>query len=219
LNNNKMFRLAPFIAGAAAVHLTKDNYDELTAGRTVFIKMYAPWCGHCKSMAPAWETLTTEWEGKDGALVAEVDCTSDEGKPVCDANGVQGFPTIKWGDPAALEDYQGGRDLEAFRTFAEENLKPQCSPANIDLCTDEKKAQIEELMALSGEMLDEKIKTQEGEMEKAEADFKELVEKLQKKYERANKKKDKKLKEIKDSGLGLMKSVRAHAAKASKQEL
>jgi len=214
-----MFRLAPFVAGAAAVHLTKDNYEELTAGRTVFLKMYAPWCGHCKSMAPAWDTLTAEWEGKDGALVAEVDCTTDEGKPVCDANGVQGFPTLKWGDPAALEDYQGGRDLEAFQKFAEENLKPQCSPANIDLCDEEKTKQITELQALSAELLNEKITTQEAEMAKTESDFKELVEKLQKKYERANKKKDSKLKEIKESGLGLMKSVRAHGAKASNEEL
>jgi len=207
-------KLAPFVAGAAAVHLTKDNYDELTAGRTVFLKMYAPWCGHCKSMAPAWETLTAEWEGKEGALVAEVDCTTDEGKPVCDANGVQGFPTLKHGDPAALEDYEGGRDLDAFRKFAEENLKPKCSPANIDLCDADAKKSIEDLQSLSAELLEEKIKTSEDEMAKTEADFKVLVEKLQKKYERANKKKDKKIKEIKDSGLGLAKSVRAHAGKA-----
>jgi len=207
-------KLAPFVAGAAAVHLTKDNYDELTAGKTVFLKMYAPWCGHCKSMAPDWETLTKEWEGNPTGLVAEVDCTTDEGKPVCDANGVQGFPTLKYGDPAALEAYEGGRDLASFQKFATENLKPSCSPANIELCDEEATKKIKDLQALSAELLDEEIKSKEDEMAKAEADFKELVEKLQKKYERANKKKDKKIKEIKDSGLGLMKSVRAHSAKA-----
>lgn len=213
-------RFAPLVAGAAAVHLTTDNWDEMTAGKTVFLKMYAPWCGHCKSMAPDWETLTKEYEGKKDALVAEIDCTDEKGgKPLCDANGVQGFPTIKHGDPAALEDYQGGRDLTSLQKFAAENLKPTCSPANIDLCADDKKKQIEELQALSAELLEEKIKTKESEMKQAEEDFKTLVEKLQKKYERANKKKDKKLKEIKDSGLGLMKSVKAHASKASKQEL
>ena len=40
------------------------------------------------------------------ALVADVDCTT-EGKPLCEENGVQGFPTIKWGSPDALEDYEG----------------------------------------------------------------------------------------------------------------
>merc|ERR1711966_226027 len=97
--------LAALAAPASAIDLTTDNYDAATAGKTVFLKMYAPWCGHCKKM-----------------------------KPLCDANGVKGFPTLKWGDPADLQDYQGGRSLDDLKKFAEENLKPQCSVANIDLC-------------------------------------------------------------------------------------
>merc|ERR1712072_1677520 len=77
-----------------------------------------------------------------GALVGDVDCTA-AGKPLCDSNGVKGFPTIKYGDPSALEDYKGGRDYDALKKFADENLKPMCSPSNLDLCDDEKKAEIE----------------------------------------------------------------------------
>jgi len=200
------------IAGAAAVHLTPDNFDEMTAGKTVFLKMYAPWCGHCKKMAPDWDKLTADFEGKADALVAEVDCTA-EGKPICDANGVKGFPTIKWGDVASLEDYQGGRTYDDLKKFADENLKPICSPANIDLCDDDKKAQIADLQALSAELLNEKIETAEEEIETAESEFKVLLEKLQKKYEKANKKKEETLKSIKDSGLGLMKAVKANMVK------
>ena len=87
-----------------------------------------------------------------------------------------------------------------MKKFADENLKPVCSPSNKDLCDDDKKAQIEELEALSEDELVAKITTAEEEMATAEKDFKELVEKLQKKYEKASKKKEDTIKEIKDSG-------------------
>merc|ERR1712046_115862 len=105
---------------------------------------------------------------------ADVDCTA-EGKPLCEANGVQGFPTIKWGDPSGLEDYKGGRDYEALKKFAKENLKPMCSPANLDLCDDEKKKKIEELQA--------KIDEKKAEMKTLETTFEEEVKKLQASYE------------------------------------
>ena len=76
-------------------------------------------------MKPAWDTLMEEFKDSKTQIVADVDCTSDGGKPLCEANGVRGYPTLKWGDPASLEDYSGGRDLATLRKFAEENLKPR----------------------------------------------------------------------------------------------
>ena len=160
----------------------------------------------------------TDFADSKDALIAEVDCTA-AGKPLCDANGVQGFPTIKYGDPAALEDYQGGRTAEDLKKFAEETLKPSCSPSNMDLCDDEKKAEIEALQALPAGELAAKITEQEDAMKQTEADFDKKVKKLQRKYEKATKKKEAALKAIKDSGLGLMKSVQAAANKAEKEEL
>jgi len=211
-----MSRFAILATAVAAEHLTPANFDELTAGKAVFLKMYAPWCGHCKKMQPDWDKLTKDFADSKDAAILEVDCTA-EGKPICDSNGVKGFPTIKYGDPAALEDYQGGRTYDALKTFAEENLKPSCSPANIELCDDEKKALIEKLKADTD--LDSKITSEEKKMDDAEKDFKKLVEGLQSQYEAANKAKDATLKEIKDAGLGLMKAVRAYKAKAEKDEL
>ena len=46
-----------------------------------------------------------DFEGSATQLVADVDCTAG-GKDLCDANGVRGYPTIKWGDPSDLQDYQ-----------------------------------------------------------------------------------------------------------------
>jgi len=68
-------------------------------------------------MAPDWEKLADDWAGHEVGLIAEVDCTTD-GKPLCDQNGVKGFPTLKYGDPSALEDYQGGRTFNDLAEFA-----------------------------------------------------------------------------------------------------
>merc|ERR1711972_600912 len=110
--------------------------------------------------------LIKAYKDSKTALVADVDCTA-AGKDLCETHGVQGFPTIKWGDPSSLEAYEGGRDYDALKKFAKENLKPVCSPTNIDLCDDEKKKEIEELMAKSDSDLETQIKEKETEMEKA----------------------------------------------------
>merc|ERR1711903_187187 len=143
-------------ANASVPSLTPDNYDELTDGKTVFLKFFAPWCGHCKKMAPDWEKLSGEWEGHDIGFVAEVDCT-EEGKPLCDANGVKGFPTLKYGDPADLQPYEGGRGEAELKKFASTKLGPQCGVKNLDLCDDAKKAQISEFQAMGASKLSEFI--------------------------------------------------------------
>jgi hypothetical protein len=151
-------------------------------------------------------------------LVADVDCTA-EGKPLCDANGVRGYPTIKWGDPADLQDYQGGRDFNSLKKFAEENLKPMCSPMNVDLCDEDKKKQILEFQALSIEEMDAKIAEYEKKMEEAAETFKTEVSKLQEAYQKLSEEKDAALAAVKDSGLGLLKSVKIAKSKAGSDEL
>jgi len=169
-------------------------------------------------MKPAWDKLMGEFKDSATAGVYDVDCTA-EGKPLCDSNGIQGFPTIKHGDPTALEDYEGGRTYDDLKKFADENLKPTCSPSNIDLCDDDKKAEIEKLQAMSPEDLDKEIETKESDMKSAEKTFESEVEKLQKKYESLMKEKEAAIAAVKDSGLGLMKAVKAAGAKGSKDEL
>ena len=110
-------------------------------------------------------------------------CTGDC-KPNCDANGVQGFPTLKWGSPDALESYEGERTFAALKTFADENLKPVCSPSNIELCDAEKKAEIEKFSGMATADLDKLIEEGDAKLESAETTFKESVIKgLQSQYE------------------------------------
>lgn len=167
-------------------------------------------------MKPSWDKLMKKYSGHKSALVADVDCTA-EGKPLCEEHGVQGFPTIKWGDPSALEDYDGGRDYSDLESFAEENLKPLCSPNNIDLCDDDKKKQIEGYMKMDASALDAEIEKKEAEAKEAEETFDAEVQKLQEKYEQLEKEKTEKQAAVKASGLSLMKAVKA--SKGAKTEL
>jgi len=168
-------------------------------------------------MKPDWDKLMSAFKGHASTLVADVDCTAG-GKSLCEEVGVRGYPTIKHGDPNDLQDYKGGRDSSALTKFANE-LGPQCSPSNIELCEDAKKAQIKEFMAMGTAERETLVKTKEAELEKVESGFKTFVDGLQKQYTEANEKKDKDIEAIKSSGLGLLKSVHAHVKKTGSSEL
>jgi len=206
--------LALMALPASAIELTPANYDEVTAGKVVFIKMFAPWCGHCKKMKPDWDKLMEEYKDSETQLIADADCTA-EGKPICDENGVRGFPTLKYGDPSDLQDYQGGRSYDALKRFVDNELKPTCSPTNLDLCDDDKKKEIESLMGLDDAALDAKIAEEEKKIEEAEKTFKAGVEELQEKYQKLMTEKEETEAAVKAAGLGLMKSVRVAKKKAT----
>merc|ERR1712151_143721 len=150
-----------------------------------------------------------EYQDHKTVLIADVDCTTD-GKPLCEEVGVQGFPTIKHGDPNNLEDYEGGRDFKALSKFAKDNLGPRCGPANLDLCDEAKKTQIDGFMKMDAAALQELIDEKDAAIKKIDSDAEEFLKSLQEQYEQSTKEADAKKKEIKESGLGLMKSVAAH---------
>ena len=97
-----------------------------------------------------------EYEGNPTSLVADVDCTT-EGKDLCERYGVRGYPSIKYGDPDDMKDYNGGRTLDDMKLFAAENLGPQCGPENLDLCSDAVKKKIATYSELTDEKLQDKI--------------------------------------------------------------
>jgi hypothetical protein len=159
-----------------------------------------------------------DFAGSPTALVADVDCTA-EGKDLCEKNGVQGYPTIKWGSPDNLEKYEGERSYDKFKEFADENLGPSCGPSNVELCDADKKALIEKFQKMSDGKLDAKIRKAEANLEKAQTDFDASVKQLQADYESLQKTKEDKVKENKDSGLSLKKACLAHMKSGGKVEL
>mmetsp|Transcript_57065 Transcript_57065/g.133025 ORF Transcript_57065/g.133025 Transcript_57065/m.133025 type:complete len:231 (+) Transcript_57065:187-879(+) len=120
-------------------------------------------------MKPDWDKLAEEFQGSTTSGIYDIDCTG-EGKDLCEKHEVSGYPTIKYGDPDNLQNYDGGRSFDELKKFADENLGPQCGPKTLDLCSEETKAMIEGFLALPKADLEAKVaETQKvsGEKEKA----------------------------------------------------
>jgi len=129
------------LALAHASHEPPSNVADLSAppkwnraigkGIPALVEFYAPWCGHCKNLAPKYEQLADAFQhAQDKVIIAKVDADG-EGRPMGQTYEVKGFPTIKWFDADGnAEDYEGGRELEDFvqyiteKTGVKSNLKP-----------------------------------------------------------------------------------------------
>lgn len=196
------------VACSTGFQLTDENWDSATAGKSVFVKFFAPWCGHCKALAPAWSSLMDEYKDSTASLVAECDCTQHS--ELCSKHGVGGYPTLKYGDPNSMEDYQGGRSLDDLRSFADQNLGSICSPATPDACNESDRKLLESALALDDASLDERIAEGNSQIEDAQKTFKEEVQKLQDKYTSLLKEKEEATTTVKNSGLGMLKTVLAH---------
>jgi hypothetical protein len=185
-------------------------------------------------MKADWDKLTAEFKDSATTLIGDVDCTA-AGKSLCEEHGVQGFPTIKFGDPSDLQDYQGGRKFADLKSFADSNLGPQCGPKYLHLCDDTKRTEIATFSAMSASELGAFIEKGKAQIAELEAGFKtfvgtldaqvkaagdkkdEIMPRLRSEYAAESAKKDKAVAEVKGSGLGLAKAVQAFAA--SKAEL
>ena len=90
-----------------------------------------------------------DFKDSPSALIADVDCTT-EGKSLCEKHEVRGYPSIKYGEPGDLKDYNGGRTYADLKKFAEENLGPTCGPGeNLELCDAGTKKKIEGYVDMS----------------------------------------------------------------------
>jgi len=269
--------VAGLVVPASAVELTEDNWVEETAGKVVFIKFHASWCGHCRKIKPDWDKLMRNWnkgERFKTAMVGDVECTG-AGKSICSERGINKYPKLLWGDADNLEPYAGDRDYESLKKFAFGNLKPSCSPSHQSLCSDKEKEALTAFMALPKSELAQQIQAKEeiiteaeekhhGATNLLEVEYEKLQEAVREIQEKSEKLKDhldadmddevseksekEKMKEeyakhvarageinkemeqetetreatvasVKESGLRMMKAVRAHVAKSGKDEL
>lgn len=104
------------LVGKQFDELVKDNRE-----KDIFIEFYAPWCGHCKSLAPVWDKLGEHFADNDDVLIMKSDSTANE----FDGIEVQGFPTLKFIPKGEYQivDYNGGRDFDALKKFVENGGK------------------------------------------------------------------------------------------------
>ncbi|ETP52507.1 protein disulfide-isomerase domain [Phytophthora nicotianae P10297] len=109
---------------SAVVHLTTTSFEEqvLPGKDPWLIKFYAPWCGHCKRLAPTWNKLSRILkENGSNVRVAKVDCTVH--RRVCSRFGVNGYPSLFYINDGQVYRYKGGRSLPAFLDFVESGWK------------------------------------------------------------------------------------------------
>jgi len=112
---------------SAVAKLDKESFKGVVEKGVTFVKFFAPWCGHCKRMAPTWEKLAENFADNEGVTIGHVDCTVDDNKnkELCNGEGVNGFPTLNiYKDGEKVAEYSGKRDLDALVEFVEKHTKP-----------------------------------------------------------------------------------------------
>jgi protein disulfide-isomerase A1 len=109
--------------------------------KDVLLEFYAPWCGHCKALAPAYEELAEKLSGSENLVIAKMDATANE----VDYEGlnVRGFPTLyffpasKDGSPKVPVEFDGSRDVDGFVSFLQKNAVNPVVVADDDSVKDE----------------------------------------------------------------------------------
>jgi len=103
-------------------HFGSDQYEindismlDSSNGKTMFVKFYAPWCGHCKSLQPVWDELQNTYNGSDGVSVVSVNC--EKNKDIAKKFNIRGYPTIKKISGSEIIDYNGSRSRSSLAKF------------------------------------------------------------------------------------------------------
>jgi protein disulfide-isomerase A1 len=121
--------------------LTDDNFQEaIDAHEHILVEFYAPWCGHCKSLAPEYAKAAGKLaEAGSPIMLAKVDAT--EQKKIAETHEVRGYPTLKFFKKGRAMDYMGGRTADTIVSWLEKKTGP---PAAALATEDEAKKFIED---------------------------------------------------------------------------
>lgn len=133
------------------VELTQENFNELAlhGGRNAFVKFHAPWCGHCRNMAPIWDKLAETHKDTKLVLIGDVDCTTDSEQELCTGLGVNSYPSLLYFTRDTGEKgspYFFGRDFEDMDKFVTNELVhfTWCNAKTKENCNDDQVAYISE---------------------------------------------------------------------------
>lgn len=101
--------------------LVGKNFNEVVkdSSKDVFVEFYAPWCGHCKSLAPEYERVAETFQGDDTIVLAKMDATANEVEGLV----ISGFPTLKFypANDKVGYDYKGDRNEQGITEFIKQN--------------------------------------------------------------------------------------------------
>jgi protein disulfide-isomerase A6 len=131
-------------AASSVIDLIPDNFDDivLKSGKPALVEFFAPWCGHCKNLAPIYEELAASFaHAGEKVTIAKVD--ADENKSLGRRFDVKGYPTLKWFDGVSEKpiDYNSGRDIESLTSFITEKTGikakgKKAEPNHVQILTD-----------------------------------------------------------------------------------
>lgn len=109
--------------------LVSSNFEEVALDKKkhVLVEFYAPWCGHCKQLAPIYDELGESMKERDDVVIAKMDATANE----LEHTKVNSFPTIKLYLKETNEavEFVGERTLEGMKKFVESGGEYGRSPA------------------------------------------------------------------------------------------
>jgi len=113
------------------------SFDRIVMDDTkdVLVEFYAPWCGHCKALAPKFDQLGKEFANDPTVVIAKIDATANDSPA-----DVQGFPTLilyPAGDKSHPVSYEGDRSVKAIARFIRSNGKAGGRPIKDETPADE----------------------------------------------------------------------------------
>ncbi|GMH21610.1 hypothetical protein Nepgr_023452 [Nepenthes gracilis] len=113
--------------------LDQSNFSEIVSKHDfIVVEFYAPWCGHCKKLAPEYEKAASVLSSHDPPIaLAKVDANDELNRELASNYEVKGFPTLKIlrDGGKTVEDYKGPRDAEGIVAY----LKKQSGPASVEI--------------------------------------------------------------------------------------
>jgi len=181
-------------ATSDVVVLTDANFDYVVNGdMNVLVKFYAPWCGHCKSLAPIWEKAATSLAREEEIIIAKLDAENAGSKATAEKFKVTGYPTLKFFPKGSTEpiDYSSGRTEEAILEFVNKHAGTHRVPGGGLDSTAGRIAALDEILkdnSASFEKLASKVKTAAADLKDEYAPYYVKVsEKLQKSSDYATK--------------------------------
>ncbi|KAI0539671.1 thioredoxin-like domain-containing protein [Xylaria digitata] len=126
-------------AASDVVQLKKDDFEAFVKENSlVLAEFFAPWCGHCKALAPEYEEAATTLKEKDIKLV-KVDCTEEQ--DLCQSYGVEGYPTLKiFRGLDNITPYSGQRKAAAITSYMIKQSLPAVSDLTAETLEDFKTA-------------------------------------------------------------------------------